>query len=120
MRTIVVAAALLAGTLFAASLQACEKCDTYFSYQSLTWCDYCAASYCGYYTCRIQYYPGLGSDYCTGDDGCFEVGHGCRQERELQETRLESRWRLARVQVMPPHGLARPQDGRRHIVARRG
>src|SRR6185295_11040652 len=38
---LILTAVILASLLGAAPLQACEKCDTYFSYQSLTWCDYC-------------------------------------------------------------------------------
>jgi len=121
MRNLVILSAVtLAAFLSVAPLQACEKCDQYFSYQSLTWCDYCAASYCGYFSCRIQYFPGLGQEYCTGDDGCFEVGHGCKQERVLQETRLENRWRLTRVQLIPPQRSRTPTILLRTAALERG
>ncbi len=118
MRKSLLAAAFLVFALYAAPARACADCEDYFDYQTLTWCAFCAPTYCGFFNCGIeQMCPGC-NDTCTGDDyGCFEYGGGCEQEPEVRVAPvLEDQWRLTRVRVYQK----RPEAARPSSAANRG
>lgn len=75
MRTLFVLFVLSLVSLCTLPAEACEQCYQYYSYQTDDWCDFCDVAPCGYFNCSIRYYEGLGTDYCSGDDGgCFTNG----------------------------------------------
>lgn len=104
---------------------ACERCTSYFDYQTGTWCKICEPSYCGFYACIVRD-SNLGFDYCDsmwdadGGDECYTDGGvakgRCGPVREPMDARVEpvtvpSEWRLVRSRI--EHRGTKPRTDRR-------
>lgn len=112
----------IAGTI---PVAACERCTSYFDYQTDTWCKICEYSYCGFYSCVVRD-SGWGYEYCDsmwdadGGDECF-TGEGvakgrCGPIREPMDARVKpatapSEWRLVRSRI--EHRGTKPRIDRR-------
>lgn len=102
MRNLLFICGVLLLVFVAPPAEACQACMDYFDYQTLSWCAYCVESRCGLFGCRVEQHGS--TDFCVGDEGCFEYGGHCPDEPQPvapgdDDVRLADTWRLETVRV---------------------